>query len=100
MAALFDQGAEIYGINCLECHMEGGVGRKLDGDAALANAETVITQLLEGSPNFTMPAFASTLSDREIAAVATYVRNAGENHYGIVREADVRRLRDRLAPAH
>jgi len=35
-----------------------------------------------------MPAFPN-LTDREIAAVATYIRNSWGNEYGIAREASV-----------
>jgi mono/diheme cytochrome c family protein len=33
-----------------------------------------------------MPGFGAALSDREVAAVATYVRNSFGNEYGIVGE--------------
>jgi mono/diheme cytochrome c family protein len=42
-----------------------------------------------------MPPFAG-LTDRQVAAVATFVRNTGSNAYGVVLEADVARVRASL----
>jgi mono/diheme cytochrome c family protein len=42
-----------------------------------------------------MPPFGS-LTDRQVAAVATFVRNTGSNAYGVVLEADVARVRESL----
>ncbi len=96
MAALMDEGQSVYGANCFECHVEGGVGRKLDGDTVLADKDRVITQILNGSANHSMPSFAPTLTDFQIAGVATFIRNSGDNQYGAVLEADVKRVRDAL----
>jgi mono/diheme cytochrome c family protein len=40
-----------------------------------------------------MPPFRDVLNDRKIAAIATYIRNAWGNTYGIVTPADVAGLR-------
>ena len=54
----------------------------------------IVRQVLRGNVEKGMPAFAGQLSDRQIAAVATYIRNAWENAHGVVREADARKVRD------
>ena len=46
---------------------------------------------------FTMPAFAWKLDDKEVAAVATYVRNSWGNAAEPVSEGDVARLRGKVA---
>jgi mono/diheme cytochrome c family protein len=40
-----------------------------------------------------MPAFGDRFSDREIAAVGTYVRNAWTNEFGAISEEEVSALR-------
>jgi mono/diheme cytochrome c family protein len=95
MDALFDEGQGVYGANCFECHMPGGAGPTLDGDTVLANKDKVVTQIIKGSANGNMPPFAG-LTDRQVAAVATFVRNTGSNAYGVVLEADVARVRASL----
>jgi mono/diheme cytochrome c family protein len=95
-AALMDEGQFVYGTNCLECHSHG-TGPDLSADAHLSNRDKVVTRILQGSDNGDMSEFASTLTDREIAAVATYVRNAFDNTYGVVLEEVVRTLRQQLA---
>jgi mono/diheme cytochrome c family protein len=48
----------------------------------------------EGNPRpFGMPPFGHTLSDPEVAAVATYVRNAWGNKAGAVMPLDVQKTR-------
>jgi mono/diheme cytochrome c family protein len=95
MDALLDEGQGVYGTNCFECHMQGGAGPTLDGDTVLANKDKVVTQIIKGSANGNMPPFGS-LTDRQVAAVATFVRNIGSNTYGAVLEADVARVRASL----
>jgi len=90
---LFFEGEELYGINCMECHMDGGTGRTLAANASLAAKDRVIKAILAGSSNGDMPEFASTLTDRQIAAVGTFVRNYWDNTYGVVLETDVRAIR-------
>jgi mono/diheme cytochrome c family protein len=97
---LVDEGQGVFTTNCFDCHMPGGAGPKLDGDTVLANKDKVIAQIIKGSANGNMPPFGS-LPDRDVAAVATFVRNTGSNTYGVVLEADVARVRQALkAAAH
>lgn len=95
-AALMDLGQAVYGTNCTDCHADGGAGPSFTQDAALAKGDFVVRRILTGTDNGDMSEFASTLSDEQIAAVATFVRNSFDNSYGVVLEADVRRLRDEV----
>jgi mono/diheme cytochrome c family protein len=54
----------------------------------------IVRQILRGNAEKGMPAFAATLSDHQVAAVATYIRNAWDNVHGVVLEGDVKKVRD------
>lgn len=112
-AAGMNAGAAIYFDNCSACHVSDGSGvagffAPLAG-AAKANdpdATTVVRVILEGAravptkahpTPLTMPAYAWTLTDAQIAAVATYVRMSWGNRGGAVTASEVARLRQRLA---
>lgn len=97
MAMLMAEGAELYGIECMECHSDGGMGPTLAANSRLSNKDLVIKALLLGVSDGDMPAFGPTLTDHQIAAVSTYIRNAQENTHGIVLESDVRRIREASA---
>jgi mono/diheme cytochrome c family protein len=98
LAVLKSEGQEIFMRDCASCHgAEGtgdGAGPALDGDTNLGNKEHVIKRILLGSPEKGMDAFGKLLTDREIAATATFVRNAWNNAYGMVTEAEVAKLRE------
>jgi mono/diheme cytochrome c family protein len=100
LEALKGDGETIYARDCASCHgAEGtsdGAGPALDGNNNLANKEHVIKRILGGSPEKGMEAFGKTLSDHDIAAAATYVRNAWNNTFGVVLESDVAPLRAQL----
>jgi mono/diheme cytochrome c family protein len=100
LEALKGDGEAIYSRDCASCHgAEGtsdGAGPALDGNNNLANKEHVIKRILGGSPEKGMEAFGKTLSDRDVAAAATYVRNAWNNTFGVVLESDVAPLRAQL----
>lgn len=92
MAALMEEGEVVFRrtANCAGCHGnegQGGFGPALAGNDYLAGVGGVIGIILGGFEDHGMPAFADDLNDREVAAVATFVRNAWGNDYGIVREA-------------
>jgi cytochrome c oxidase subunit 2 len=94
-AALMNLGAAVFGANnCLDCHGDGGAGPSFTNNSALANRDAVVRQILKGTDN--MSEFASTLTDAQIAAVATFIRNSFDNAYGVVLEPDVKRLRDEV----
>jgi cytochrome c2 len=89
LAALVREGGPVFRSNCVPCHganAQGGAGPALAGNSFLASASAVANQITNGG-NY-MPNFGQ-LSDRQIAAVATYVRNSFGNSYGVVTEAQV-----------
>ena len=87
------RGEKIYAANCAVCHRPDGKGagpiKPLDGSPVVQDADKArqIAVLLNGQNNGAMPSW-KQLSDTELAAVASYVRNAwGKQPQG---EADVR----------
>ncbi|HEX3753747.1 MAG TPA: cytochrome c, partial [Rhizomicrobium sp.] len=109
-------GAAIFVATCQECHQAPGtpdmpgtnlpVYPKLAGDTLVVGRDptTVVRIILEGAsspttpnaPNtFSMPGFAA-LSDSDIAAVATYVRNSWGNSAPPVAKEQVTTLRDNI----
>lgn len=89
------RGEKIYAANCVACHQANGAGVP-GAFPALAGSQVVngpqdgqIGILLNGKN--AMPAWKSTLSDTEIAAVITYTRNSWGNKAedNIVQPAEV-----------
>ncbi len=91
---LVKEGASVYRSRCAECHGLNGEGQWQDHDAAprlagkLAplSVERIALLIIQGGSY--MPRFDS-LTHREIAAVATFVRNSFGNNHGIVTEEEV-----------
>lgn len=82
---------------CFVCHGEqgfGGVGPSFRDDHFLALSDYVIAQILIGRS--VMPSFAETLSDQQIAAVATYIRESWGNKFGDVKADEVANTRKEL----
>ncbi len=84
LAELQERGAKVYAANCQACHQANGQGVKgafpaLDGSAVVMNTPQHIAMLLNGKG--AMPSWKG-LSDVELAAVATYVKNAWGNKSG------------------
>jgi mono/diheme cytochrome c family protein len=110
--AMMSAGEAIFADQCSACHQAGGGGvptmfAPLKGSAIAQSREptTVIRAILNGvraaptdsAPTpFSMPAFGWKLSDPEVAAVATYVRNAWGNAASPVSADEVADLRERL----
>lgn len=109
------QGQAVFVAHCSVCHLstESEHGSRefplLDGDTVIQarNPTTVLHVLLEGSQSpktgntptgFSMPSFAA-LSDKKIADVATYLRNAWGNRAAAVNTNDVATLRKELQPS-
>jgi mono/diheme cytochrome c family protein len=102
-------GEAIYTDECSACHGMNGEGVShafppLHGDANLQQDDprTVVRFILTGvraAPTasrptaFAMPSFAWVLDDRQVAAVATYVRNAWGNRAPAVSPSKVRDVR-------
>lgn len=108
-AEVLTQGRRIYDNQCAQCHGAagegaGGVYLPLAGNRSvtMANTANLVQVVLfggfapatAGNPRpYGMPPFVQSLTDREIAAVLTYVRGAWGNDAGAVSELDVSRLR-------
>ncbi len=108
-AAELKAGKKIYDTNCAPCHQSSGQGSApyfpaLRDNPVVTNAEPndVVMTILHGAPSdpseafspyVQMPPFASQLSDKDIAAVASYVRMSWGNDGGLVAERLVRELR-------
>jgi cytochrome c oxidase subunit II len=86
LAELMARGERVYASNCLACHQASGRGagpiKALDGSALVTGDPAAqIAILLNGAANGAMPAWRQ-LSDVELAAVATYTKNAWGNQTG------------------
>ena len=111
LKALMEQGEDVY-LNkaCVVCHQSNGMGLSgsfpplvkgapfdaspsiiqplerlglyKNGVIALGEAETQVDVVVNGIPGTRMLAFGSQLSNEEIAAVVTYIRNAWGNDTG------------------
>lgn len=82
---------------CFACHGQlgyGGAGPAFRGDKILAADEYVIGRILLGGG--IMPAFGKKLSDKEIAAVATYIRTSWGNEFGPIDRHQVVKTRKTL----
>lgn len=97
LSELMTEGRVVFNDNCAACHgIEGrgtGSGPALNRNANIESRPMVINQVLWGQIERGMPPFADLLDDRQIAAVATYIRNAWDNDMGIVfpRSVELRR---------
>jgi mono/diheme cytochrome c family protein len=80
---LFRHGQEMYTANCADCHRSNGEGLPevfpaLKGNSLVMGDPTpVIQTILEGRRGKLgrMPSWQNTLTDQQIAAVATFIRN-------------------------
>lgn len=91
---LMKQGMSVFAARCAVCHGsrgEGGPGPALVGNPRLEDGTFVARQIMLGS-RF-MPRFDNLLSDEEVMAVATFIRNAWGNSYGPVTLDQVTRYR-------
>lgn len=95
--ALFAQGEGVYTANCAGCHQATGAGLPgafppMANNPHLSDGKYVAQVVIQGlqnkeivvdgqTYNGVMPGFPQ-LSDEEVAAVATYVRNAWGNTFG------------------
>jgi mono/diheme cytochrome c family protein len=108
-------GEAIFVDSCSACHGSDGTAvprafAPLKGSAVVqsVNPATVIRIILEGAQAtptpqwptaFSMPAYAWKLSDAQVAAVSTYVRNAWGNQAAEVKPAQVQKVRDKIRKA-
>jgi mono/diheme cytochrome c family protein len=89
--ALFEQGRQLYDANCVACHQASGTGAPpsfppLSGNDRLKDLNLIARMIRFGQG--AMLAFPK-LTDGEIAALATYVRNAWGNKFGGASAAQV-----------
>lgn len=96
MDELMTLGESIYVERCAVCHQVSGEGLPgafpaIKGSAiASGDIDVHIDTVVNGRPGTAMQAFANQLSDKELAAVLTYQRNAWGNDSGdLVQAADI-----------
>jgi len=105
-------GAAIYGDLCSACHKADGLGvpylfPNIATSASVASREptTLIRVILEGAQSVAtdeeptspaMPAFGWQLTDGQVAAVSTYIRNSWGHAASVVTERNVRSAREAL----
>jgi mono/diheme cytochrome c family protein len=117
-AAAMRAGQAIYLDNCAACHRADGSGvpgefPPLPGNANVQSSDptTIDRFILTGTEAtatdarptaLAMPSFGWKLTDAEVAAVATYIRNSWGNTAPAVSAGDVARLRGKVAahPIH
>lgn len=106
-------GQALYVDNCSACHTSAGAGipglfPSLKGSPSVQSTEptSLMRIVLEGAPSaatkasptaLAMPSFAWKLSDDEVAAVLTYIRNSWGNAAPAVTAADVKDMRQKLS---
>lgn len=106
---LLRQGRDIYQRRCASCHGKHGQGvagvyPPLDGNAAVTEPTGVnairgvllggFAPVTEANPRpYSMPPFAQRLSDAQVAAVVSYLRQAWSNKSGAVEAGDVAKYR-------
>ncbi len=96
----FVQGQEIYKANCLACHGVNGGGvlyRQTvlnKSSFVTGDPEAMLAVILNGRQGAgAMPGWREKLNDQEVAAVATYVRQAWSNQADAVTPAMVTKVR-------
>ncbi|MDT3679698.1 MAG: c-type cytochrome [Burkholderiaceae bacterium] len=108
-AQAMDRGRKLYEDRCADCHGEQGQGARdaipaLDGNrvVTMSPPANLIRIVLDGgfppatagNPRpYGMPPFAQSLGDDELAALATFLRNAWGNRASAVSALDVLRHR-------
>jgi mono/diheme cytochrome c family protein len=73
---------------------EGGAGPRLRGDPFLSITDYIAAQILLGRG--IMPGFGQSLSDQQIAAVASYIRTSWGNKYGEVKPEEIAQMRKKF----
>lgn len=113
-ARVFAAGERLYADACAQCHGAQGEGLSRAFPALAANRAVLLDDpmnlvrlVLQGgylpvtqdNPRpYGMPPFAHQLSDAQIAAVLSYIRNAWGNQASRVDTIDVHRVRERREP--
>jgi len=87
-------GTDAYARTCAACHGlqgRGGFAPTLAGHFLLGNTNALLDTILYGIGD--MPAQGAVLSDAEVAAVATFVRNSWGNEHGLINLEEARERR-------
>lgn len=99
----FLQGKELYKTYCVACHGVNGGGvlypkSALNNDVFVTGEpKEVIAVILFGREGAgTMPGWKMTLNDQQVAAVATYIRQAWSNRAGPVTSTMVTEVRTKV----
>ena len=99
----FQQGQEIYKSYCVPCHGLKGGGilyskTVLNNNAFVTgNPDEVTAVILFGKVGSgTMPGWHTKLNDQEVAAVATFIRQAWSNQAAPVTASMVKKIRTRM----
>ena len=97
-SVVFARGLQIYQDHCALCHRDAGTGNPprfpaLSGNDLLENPSQIVNTIREGAG--TMPPFPD-LTAPEIAAVATYIRNAWVNSFGRVTNTETAAMLEEL----
>ncbi len=85
---LIARGGEVYAAHCVACHQASGAGippafPALDGSELVKGEHAGLLDIvLNGKQGTAMAAFGGQLSDVEVAAVTTYLRNSWGNSVG------------------
>ncbi|HLU82377.1 MAG TPA: c-type cytochrome [Trueperaceae bacterium] len=92
MAALMSEGRLTFSSHCAVCHGAAGagaIGPGFVGNSILGDKFFVINRVLDGFIDHGMPPFGGVLSDRQVSAVTTYIRNSWGNEFGPILEEEV-----------
>jgi cytochrome c oxidase subunit II len=100
---LLQKGRQVYAAHCAACHQPSGQGLPplypalQNNKMVLGAVDDSIKMLLQGVSGTAMQSFADQLTDEEIAAVATYIRNSfGNNAADIAQPNEVGEMRKLL----
>lgn len=98
--AIMEQGKAIFEAQCAICHKPDGSGTRdvfpaLAGNENLSDIFPLVSNVHQGGA---VMAPVPTLDDKEIAAIASYVRNSWGNGFGGVTAAEVAAVRSELEP--
>lgn len=106
---LYAEGSSLYASHCAQCHQPQGQGHGTDypplagnGSVTAEGDMNVVRVIMVGGVApvtgdnkrpFGMPPFGQRLTDRQVAALATFVRNAWGNKASAVSPEEVQKLR-------
>jgi mono/diheme cytochrome c family protein len=112
---LHSAGSLAYAQYCAVCHQNNGQGAAgvfpaMAGNPTVESRDVLNlihvilaggqTAQVRGVHPFTMPAFASVLSDQQVADIATFVRSGWGNSGAAVSSSEVAKVRADVAKTH